>query len=204
MSSATAAASPLPGFDSEAATRALGLRVRRARTERGQTLLEVSTATGLSVSMLSMLERGKTGISVGSLVAVATALGIAVGDLFETPGVSTATVSTREEQRTITVGEGVTRRLLLHDKDRGIEMAELELPPGSHTGSEPVRHDGNEYLTVVEGVLTVEINGSVHELGPGDAIQLDAQQLHRFANTSEHTSRSTLVLYLPRTYGYGH
>ncbi|WP_165521925.1 helix-turn-helix domain-containing protein [Micromonospora zingiberis] len=190
--------------ETESATRDLGREIRRIRSERGLTLLDVANLTGLSVSMLSMLERGRTGVSVGSLVAVSSALGVPVGELFHARPAPGATVIARADQTEITVGAGVNRRLVLADPERGIEIAELHLPPGAHTGDEPVRHEGHEYLTVLEGTLTVEIAGEIRWLANGDALHLDARQLHRFANTSDSSSRSMLVMHRPVGSGHGH
>jgi DNA-binding Xre family transcriptional regulator len=68
---------------SDLTNRRLGAEIRRIRMQRNMTLTDIATETGLSASMLSMVERGKTGVSVGSLVAVASALGVAVSDLFQ-------------------------------------------------------------------------------------------------------------------------
>ncbi len=52
----------------------LGRQIRLARTERGWTLRELSTASGVSVSQLSSIERGTHLPSLESLVVIAAAL----------------------------------------------------------------------------------------------------------------------------------
>ncbi|RMH24400.1 MAG: response regulator [Planctomycetota bacterium] len=52
----------------------LGRQIRLARTERGWTLRELSTASGVSVSQLSSIERGTHLPSLESLVVIASAL----------------------------------------------------------------------------------------------------------------------------------
>lgn len=53
----------------------LGRQIRMARTERGWTLRELSTASAVSVSQLSSIERGTHLPSLESLLAIADALG---------------------------------------------------------------------------------------------------------------------------------
>ncbi|MEM9372575.1 MAG: response regulator [Planctomycetota bacterium] len=53
----------------------LGRHIRMARTERGWTLRELSTASAVSVSQLSSIERGTHLPSLESLLAIADALG---------------------------------------------------------------------------------------------------------------------------------
>ncbi|MCW2756672.1 MAG: puuR 2, partial [Nocardioidaceae bacterium] len=66
--------------------RLVGTKVRARRRLQGLTLKDISARTGLSSSMLSMLERGVANASVGTLVSVASALGVHMAELFEDIG----------------------------------------------------------------------------------------------------------------------
>jgi transcriptional regulator with XRE-family HTH domain len=58
-------------------------QLERWRKESGLTLQEVSDLTGLSVSMLSRVERGERTMSPMTRVQLARRLGVAIHDLFE-------------------------------------------------------------------------------------------------------------------------
>jgi transcriptional regulator with XRE-family HTH domain len=58
-------------------------RLRLWRATEGLTLDEVSGLTGLSVAMLSRVERGQRDLAPLTKVKVARRLGVSVGDLFE-------------------------------------------------------------------------------------------------------------------------
>lgn len=189
---------------SEIATRRLGSEIRRNRIERGLTLVDIAASTGLSVSMLSMLERGKTGVSVGSLVAVASALGVAVGDLFHSATAPESSLVRRGEQPELTIGPGVTRRIIQRSPEHGLEVTALQLEPAAHTGAELVRHEGQEVVIVQAGELTVQINDDTFELAEGDSLRLDAEAPHRFANNGGGTAQVLLVVRLPVHAHYGH
>src|SRR5919198_2961204 len=65
----------------------MGARLREARNRRGLTLSQLAERTGLTKGFLSQVERDMTSPSVGTLVRLCDALGVAVGDLIEgTPG----------------------------------------------------------------------------------------------------------------------
>ncbi|WP_197420092.1 cupin domain-containing protein [Mycobacterium sp. NAZ190054] len=189
---------------SEATNLKLGTEIRRIRLQRGLTLVDIATETGLSASMLSMLERGKTGVSVGSLVAVASALGVAVSDLFHPSKAPEPSLVRFDEQHAVTVGPGVTRRVIQRSRTNGVEVASLRLAPGAHTGVELVRHEGYEIVVVQHGRLTVQIGGVENELEAGDAISLDAGSPHRFANNGDAVSEVLLVVRLSAVAKYGH
>ncbi|MET0901218.1 MAG: cupin domain-containing protein [Mycobacterium sp.] len=189
---------------SEIATRRLGSEIRRTRVDRGLTLVDISAATGLSVSMLSMLERGKTGASVGSLVAVASALGVAVGDLFHPASTPDSLLVRRAEQPELSISPGVTRRIIQRSREHGLEVTALQLEPGTHTGDEFVRHEGQEVVLVESGALIVQINDDTFELAAGDSIRLDAESPHRFANRADVVAHVLLVVRLPVYTQHGH
>lgn len=188
---------------SEVTNRRLGAEIRRLRLHQGMTLLDIATETGLSASMLSMLERGKTGVSVGSLVAVASALGVTVGDLFQPSTSPELSLVRYDEQQELTIGPGVTRRVVQRSRAHGLEVASLLLAPGAHTGTELVSHEGQEIVVLRSGRLTVQIGGTRTELSSGDSIRLDAASPHRFANTGTEVA-DVLVVAMSAPTKYGH
>jgi transcriptional regulator with XRE-family HTH domain len=60
---------------------AIGNRIRDLRGQKGLTLQALSEQTGLSPSMLSLVERGQTSPSIGTLVVISSALGVHMSDL---------------------------------------------------------------------------------------------------------------------------
>lgn len=58
----------------------IGSNMRRIRKERDLTLKQMSRRTGLSVSLLSQIERAESSASISSLYKVATALGVRLTD----------------------------------------------------------------------------------------------------------------------------
>lgn len=189
---------------SEMTNRRLGAEIRRIRIEKELTLGDIAAATGLSASMLSMLERGKTGVSVGSLVAVASSLGVAVSDLFHPGRTPELSLVRFEDQQELTVGPGVTRRVIQRSRAHGLEVASLHLAPGTDTGADLVRHAGQEIVVVRTGRLTVHSGTSRNELHAGDSIRLDAECPHRFANNGNEVTEVLLVVRVSVPNKYGH
>lgn len=60
----------------------IGKRIRGFRKEQGLTLKQLSRRTGLSVSLLSQIERAESSASVSSLYKLSAALGVRLTDLF--------------------------------------------------------------------------------------------------------------------------
>ena len=64
----------------------VGARIRQARTARGMSLRGLAREIGVSASLVSQIETGKSQPSVSTLYAITTALSIPVESLFDTEG----------------------------------------------------------------------------------------------------------------------
>ncbi len=62
--------------------RGIGRYIREGRTRQGLTLKQLARRTGLSVSLLSQIERAESSASISSLYRIATALRVPMGELF--------------------------------------------------------------------------------------------------------------------------
>src|SRR5689334_3209931 len=63
----------------------VGARIREERLKRGVTLRALARAVGVSASMVSQIETGKSQPSVSTLYAITQALGISIEDVFNAP-----------------------------------------------------------------------------------------------------------------------
>ena len=180
-------------LDTERTIRRIGGQIRRLRAARGLKLQDVADRTGVSVSMLSMLERGVAGGSIGTLVAVSSALGVHMSDLFEQETEEKSPVRRLADQIQVETGAGVLRRVAHHDEANGLEMVVNEYAPGTSSGARPVHHAGTEFGIVIEGELVVELEGVRHELRTGDAITYASGRPHLISNPGEGTARAVWV-----------
>jgi transcriptional regulator with XRE-family HTH domain len=184
---------PSAALDTERTIRRVGFQIRRLRNDRGLTLQDVADRTGVSVSMLSMLERGVAGASISTLVAVASALGVHMSDLFEQETEPHSPVRRLEDQIEVQTAAGVLRRVAHNDSAHGLEMAVNEYAPGTASGARAVHHSGTEFGLLLAGELTVELEGVRHDLRPGDSITYRSSQPHLIRNEGQVVARAVWV-----------
>lgn len=177
-------------LDAETTIRRVGGQIRKLRGARRLTLQDVADRTGVSVSMLSMLERGVAGASIGTLVAVASALGVHMTDLFEHDEAPPSPLRRYADQVRAETAAGVFRRVAHHDAAKGVEMVVNEYAPGTASAAEAVHHPGTEYGVLVAGSLVVEVDGERYELETGDAITYASGRPHLFRNEGTTTARA--------------
>jgi transcriptional regulator with XRE-family HTH domain len=183
-----------PGERAAETVQAIGARVRELRSQRQLTLQGLADLTGLSASLLSLVERGKTSPSIGTLVSVAYALGVHMNDLV--PGENRqlpSPVTRRSDQRLFSTREGVTRRVIQDDRGRGVEIAVNEYAAGGSSDEASLHHRGYEYGLVLEGTLTVYLAKGRHVLKSGDSIGYDSTLPHRICNEGKRLARALWV-----------
>lgn len=172
----------------------LGRRIRFLRQERRMTLQDLADATGLSSSMISLVERGRTSPSIGSLVVIASAFRVPIADLFVEIDKSREDYVVRlTDQSVVSPWPGVARRIAKIDRLRRVEISMNEWEPNGDTEPQPAHHAGYEYGLLIEGELTVEVDGVTHVLRPGDLISYPSTVLHSLRNASETVARAVWV-----------
>lgn len=180
--------------DTDGVVAAIGARMRDLRVKKGLTLQALADQTGLSPSMLSLVERGRTSPSIGSLIAICSALGVQMGDVLTISARPRRDpVSRAADQPEFRTGDGVLRRVLADDRMRGVEVAlETFGPEGSvTTGLQP--ESGHEYGIVLDGELTVEFEDERYTLGPGDVISYTPAEAQRIVNLGKGKARALRV-----------
>jgi transcriptional regulator with XRE-family HTH domain len=162
---------------------AIGDRIREIRLARSMTLQGLAMASGLSPSMLSLVERGRASPSIGSLIVIANALRVTMSDLMVTePTPDTKLVVRASEQRVVETARHVIRRLIREDRTRGISVAINEYAPHTGSNERPISHNGFEYGFVLEGTLTIEVDGVEYQLKSGDLISYSSRRPHKIWN----------------------
>src|SRR5512134_300844 len=81
----------------EAINRHLGGRVKNLRTERGWSLEALASASGVSRSMLSQIEREQANPTLAVTLRIAQAFGMSLGDLLEMPSATSSVTVIRAE-----------------------------------------------------------------------------------------------------------
>ncbi|MEX1043987.1 MAG: XRE family transcriptional regulator [Acidimicrobiia bacterium] len=153
------------------------------------TVKQLAAASGVSIGVLSEVERGLGNPSYKTLHKIAEALGVQIGQLVDDAGghrSRSGVVRAAERTRLQFGSEGLVYELLTPDLHGRLEMLQTRIPAGFDNLTNPFRHEGEECVLVLEGLLAVTLAGETHELATGDAITYDASQPHSWENRTEH------------------
>ena len=170
----------------------LARRLRDRRRSLGLTLKEVADGAGLSIGFISQIERGIAAPSLSSLVAVSRVLGVEVGSFLSQP--SGEVPQTRHDQRpvyAISPNSLSYERLSSAFAGNVLRSVIIHEPPGHR--AEPIAHEGEEMFYVLEGGVTVEVDGEQTVLERGDSIHFPSTKVHSSWN---HTSTPSTLLWV--------
>lgn len=80
--------------------------------------------------------------------------------------------------------------------NRSMDPFEL-IVPAQGGRKEPMAHEGEEFLTVLEGKVQFEFDGKIETLEAGDSLYFDAETDHRLFNVTDKDAR-VLCVFLER------
>ena len=169
---------------------AIGAQLRQLRTRRGLSLAQVAESVGISIGFLSALERSQMSGSVGTLRKLARFYKTNILEFFEASGASGRQVRP-PERKVLEAGDGVRMELLAWG-DTVMEPHLFRVAPDAGSG-ESYSHEGEEFIYVLRGELTITVDGEGYQLKTGDSFYFESTTLHHWKNPGR---RETLLLWV--------
>lgn len=175
----------------------VGQNVRREREQAGLSVRELARRLGVSASFLSQFELGQSQAAVSTLFAIASELNVSLDDLL---GHSVVPARNRRDSESDppTVPEylafqtGVRWHRLAELDGEQVDFLLTEYEPGADSApaDQPQRHRGNDYGYVLEGTLTIMIDGRRRRVRQGNAIAMRGDVPHRLLNETDKLVRA--------------
>ncbi len=160
-------------------------RVAELRKARGWTLEQLSSASGVSRSMLSEIERNRANPTLGVAHRIAGAFGMTLGQLIEAQDVQSKIDVIRSDDAHFLYRADAQCRIRtlspLH-LEREVEFYEVTLRPGASLRSAPHFQGTREVLTVQKGSVRVSSNDETVQLNVGDSAHYPADVPHAIEN----------------------
>ncbi len=162
--------------ETETATidRRIAQRLKALRAERGWSLDDLAARSGVSRATLSRLENAEVSATASALGKLATAYGLTVSRLMHLVEEGFAPLVARADQPVWQDPETGFHRRSVSPPAQGLagEVIEGNLKPGTRIDyATPPRPGLEHHLVMLEGALTLSIEGKSYDLGPGDSLR---------------------------------
>lgn len=177
----------------------LAERIRELRGQRGLTLEQLAQRSGVSRSMISLIERAEASPTAGVLDRLAASLGVTLAALFAAAAREDASpLARRDGQRAWRDPETgyVRRNLSPPGFPSPIELVEVRMPPGTRVGYDSGARASavQQQVWLLEGALEVRLGDEVHRLAPGDCLAMRIDRPTAFRNPGRREARYVVAL----------
>jgi DNA-binding transcriptional MerR regulator len=169
---------------------AIGSHLRQLRAKRKLSLAQVARAVGISVGFLSALERSQMSGSVGTLRKLARFYKTNILDFFDANGTSSRQVRPAQ-RKVLEAGPGVRMELLAWG-NAVMEPHLFRVAPQAGSG-DSYTHEGEEFLYVLRGELTITLEKEEYRLKTGDSFYFESATPHHWKNRGR---AETLLLWI--------
>lgn len=163
----------------------IGILIKRLRKSKKMTLKEVSEKTDLSISFLSQLERSLCSVTLHSLRKISEALDVSPSYFFPDSIQMDKDMIRRGAFRQSEHKSSFIYSDLSGDVSNPIFVPILvTLLPGDKRET-PFSHEGQEFIYVTDGILTIILDNTEYDLFPGDSIHMNSTIPHNWFNKTD-------------------
>ena len=143
----------------------------------------VSEQTGVSKSMLAQIEKGTANPSLGVLGKITSGLRIRFQELIQAPPLDSCLVHVQEMVPTKEVeGRYKVWTCFPYEDNQLVEIYRIEIEAGQSYISGGHGEKTREYITVTEGVLTIECHGHTQTINKDQVYKFETDQAHIYRN----------------------
>ena len=176
-------------------------RVRRLRGVRRLSLEELAAKSGVSRSMISLVERGESSPTAIVLDRLAAGLGVTLASLFDAPDGSrapTGPLARRADQaewRDPASGY-VRRNVSPPGAAQPMHIVDVRFPAGARVAFENPARDlrVHQQVWVLEGTMDVTVGRARHRLREGDCLAMQLDRPTMFHNPARRHARYAVVI----------
>jgi transcriptional regulator with XRE-family HTH domain len=183
----------------------IGAKIATLRNLKKIEAPDLATRSGLSETQLELIESGRSIPSLGVLIRISRTLGIRIGTLLDDTvkeGPAIMRVTDRQLANSFSTSEDINREHLTfyslapNKAGRHMEPFIVDIAPGGNKPLPKSSHEGEEFIYVMEGKVTVAYGTDVFELEKGDSIYLDSIVEH-LVTTPGPAAKILGVVYVP-------
>lgn len=164
----------------------VSVNLKRIRKSKGMSLEGASEQTGVSKSMLAQIEKGTANPSLGVLGKIASGLRIQFQDLIQSPPMDSCLVKVADTVPTKEVdGQYRVWTCFPYEDNRMVEIYRIDIEPGGIYVSGGHGEKTREYISVLDGEVTIACNGEVQTVTKEEVYRFEADQEHVYRNCAD-------------------
>lgn len=177
-----------------------GPRLRALRLGRGMSLAAVAAEAGVTKGFLSLAERGKSRLSVPTLLRICEVLDVQLGELFEYPSGTIVHGGVPLDMG----GTDIEEFMLTPSAEQHLQVVRSVIQPGGGSGGTYTLATTSIFALVLRGSLELTVGGTTRFLAAGDSTTFSARSEHGFINPGPTATEVVWTLVPPLPHGSLH
>jgi transcriptional regulator with XRE-family HTH domain len=176
-------------------------RMRELRAAQGLSLDALASKSGVSRSMISLIERGESSPTAVVLEKLAAGLNVTLASIFEVPttaSIPAGPVARREEQpQWKDPASGYVRRSVTPPGvPQPARIIEVNFPPGERVTFDSSGRDGSvhQQIWILEGAMEITVREECYRLREGDCLAMQLNGPIMFHNRTRKPARYAVVI----------
>lgn len=180
----------------------IGEKIRKARKAKNITLSELATASDLTASYISQVERDLTEPSLSSLRKIAAALKSPLYSFLDSENSQTQVIRSDKRKKLTLTDSNIIYEFLSPTGPSVKETPMLEvvlfrLNPKSWSREDYSSHMAEECIIVMSGVMVIDCQEDTYKLYEGDSVYIGRNAPHRAYNPGEEVATALLCITPP-------
>lgn len=175
---------------------AFGAKVRRLRETHGWSVGDLASHTGQTPEFIEEAEAGRVIPSVSFLLSIAKALDVDPGTFLKDDE-KAAIQGQRAQAFSMRNRDYAYKTLTPGAENQHLRGFLITIEPRQAHKSVAYKHEGEEFIYVMEGHLELTLGSKVSEYKVGECVHFNSETPHKLKNICDETTKCLVVLYTP-------
>ncbi len=184
----------------------LGEKIKLTREKNDMSIEELAQRAGVDSGMISSIEKGELVPYLSPLVKLARALGVRLGTFLDDQEHLGPVLTKKDDIDHVERFRGadsdekrsrIFYSLALNKTSRHMEPLLVDLAPADEGSHKKSSHEGEEFIYVLEGNITVEYGKDLYNLSVGDSIYYDSIVEHDVKASGNAPAKILAVIHEP-------
>ena len=172
-----------------------GGRIRRLRESKGLSIEILSHDAGYTVDFLKEIEEDKIAPPVAVVLQLGRVLKVDMDQLQENRDKEASRKRTASHKKRVAsyAYEPLTRP----GEEKRLRAYRVTIDPQTEHKGVEYHHDGEEFVYVLHGGLTISVGQNTSTLKKGECISFDSSLSHKLSNPTREKAELLVVIYVP-------
>jgi len=172
-----------------------GEKIRKLREAKGLTLDVLSQDTGYPKNFLKDIEEGKIAPPVAVVLQLGRIFKVDMNQLQDTRSKEAAKRRTTSHKKR--VASYAYAPLTRPGEEKHLRAYRVTIDPETEHKGVEYHHEGEEFIYVLQGGLTIQVGRNTSTLKKGECINFDSSLAHKLSNPTREKTELLVVIYVP-------